>query len=102
MAPFQSLIGARRFREQRFEGRHVVVPFDQGRYRTEASQRVFVQGPHVVADGAAVIIDQQLARSNPASGVAGEMNFLDGVPWQRREERIEVETEVRLHSRTHC
>ncbi len=45
MAPFQSPVGTCRFRQQRVEGRHVVVPFDQGRYRTETSQRVLRTKP---------------------------------------------------------
>src|SRR5258708_2770594 len=52
-------IGTSRLLEENVERRHVVVPLDQGRERTEPGQRVPVERPHLLDDARAVIVDAQ-------------------------------------------
>src|SRR5216683_1328910 len=67
-----------RFTNQDVERRNSVVPFDQGRYRSEACNRLAVERPYGRIDGGAVIID---ANADPfrqrSEDVAGEMDLAD-------------------------
>src|SRR5260221_573953 len=66
------------FADQDVERRNSVVPFNQGRYRSEARDRLAVERPDSRIDGGAVIID---ANADPfpqrSEGVAGEMDLAD-------------------------
>src|SRR5215467_732744 len=64
--------------EQYVERRHVGVPFDQGRNRTEPAERFPIQCPYLRDDPRAVIVDAQGAAVVERShAVAGEMDFPD-------------------------
>src|SRR5260221_1062540 len=72
------------FADQDVERRNSVVPFNQGRYRSEARDRLAVERPDSRIDGGAVIID---ANADPfpqrSEGVAGEMDLDDYCSRQR-------------------
>src|SRR5713226_2409125 len=67
-----------RFADQDVERGNSVVPFDQGRHRSEACNRLAIERPHGRIDGGAVIVD---ANADPfpqrSQGVAGEMDLAD-------------------------
>src|SRR6266852_8973653 len=54
------LVGAHCLANQDCEGRNVVVPFDQGRLRSEATNRVGVEVPGGPGDWGCVRVDQYL------------------------------------------
>src|SRR6266851_5742847 len=54
--PREQRAGKVRLAEQHVEGRHVVVPFDQRRNRTEPRERFPVQRPYFGNDPRAVIV----------------------------------------------
>src|SRR5712691_2648957 len=67
-----------RFADENLQRRNSVVPFDQGRDRSEARDRLAVERPYGRIDGGAVIVD---ANADPfrqrSEGVAGEMDLAD-------------------------
>src|SRR5262249_4376067 len=74
----QKRSGMVRLAEQHVERRHVGVPFDQGRNRTEPAERFAIQRPYLRDDPRAVIVDAQSAAVVERShAVAGEMDFPD-------------------------
>src|SRR6266568_3847745 len=55
--------GMSRLLEQHRHGRHVGVPFDERRHRTEARERLGIECPHLRRDARAVIVDAKRSRS---------------------------------------
>src|SRR6266511_4612144 len=79
-------LGMSRLVEQHFEWRHVVVPLDQRRTRTEPGERFLVERPHVGGNARAVIIDSQRESIlELMHRVASQMNLADGLDRQRSE-----------------
>src|SRR5215475_12199620 len=68
--------GMLRLAEQHVERRHVVVPFDQRRHRTEPCERLPVQRPDLRNYARAMIIDTQgTAVVKRPHAVAGKMDL---------------------------
>src|SRR5262245_4570862 len=80
--------GARGFGEEGGQRRKVLVPLDQGRRGSETLPGVTIERPDIVADGRAVIVDQQESAIARRDGVAGEMEFADGFSRQGAEKAV--------------
>src|SRR6516164_1695015 len=71
-------VGMTGFAHQDIERRHVVIPFNQGRERAEASQRFSVKRPHLIDHARTMVIDPQgISIGKFADAVASEMNLPD-------------------------
>src|SRR6266568_8789303 len=81
--------------EQNVEGRNVVVPFDEGRNRTEARERLAIKRPHILADARRVVVDaQDAAVWKRPDGVTRKMDLPDDRRRQRGKIRRRVPTVV--------
>ena len=77
-------VGPHRLAEQHIECRDICVPFDQGRAGADLAQRVGIERPDRRRDTRAVIVDQHDVPFDLVDGMAGEMDFANGVGGQRR------------------
>src|SRR5437870_4936059 len=83
--------GVSGFLEQYGEWRDVVVPLDERRTRAEPNKCFLVERPDFAGHAGAVIVDaQRIPIIELPNRVPRQVNFTDGVRWQRREIRERV------------
>src|SRR2546422_2946578 len=82
--PSQDALSTRGLVQKNAERRHIRVPLDERRPRTEEGHRLGVKRPHLGCDARAVIVDaDRAAVFELAQPVSGEMELADGLCRQR-------------------
>jgi hypothetical protein len=87
-------VGAPRSLQQHLKRRQSGIPFDQGRYPTDAPYRMRVKVPYRLGYGGAVIVDQDKRAVHLVPVVAGQMNLADRGHWEGVKMAARFEAEI--------